>query len=119
MSTLQDNRRALDRWARTTGWADFDTYIRLGGSVSDAARDIDAKVLWLNKARAALYDYAPPPEPRAPIAARDADLEDYERANARMSTGPEALARAEAETSGDEPVDPHNAHAQGADHADT
>ena len=115
--TMQENRRALDRWARTTGWADFDTYTRLGGSIGDAARDIDAKTLWLNKARAALYDYAPPPEPRATLAVRDAELEDYERANARITIGPEALARAEAEASGD-PVEPHNAQDQGNEHAD-
>jgi hypothetical protein len=114
--TMQDNRRALDRWARSAGWSDFDTYIRLGGGLGEVARDIDGKTLWLNRARAALYSYAPPPAP-PPIERQpddDADLEDYQRGNARMTIGEAALARAEAEASG-EPVDPHNAHVQGED----
>jgi len=117
MSSLQDNRRALDRWARLTGWADFDTYVRLGGSIGDAARDIADRVLWLNRASAALHSYAPPPEPKRPAPPQPElhrEEEDYERASARLTIGPEALARLEAEQRG-EPVDPQNAQTQGFD----
>ena len=117
MSSLQDNRRALDRWARLTGWADFDTYIRLGGSVSDAAKDIAGRALWLSRAAAALPSYTPPPEPKGaepPDPELHREEEDYERASARLTIGPEALARLEAEQCG-EPPDPQNAQTQGFD----
>jgi hypothetical protein len=121
MSSLQDNRRALDRWARATGWADFDTYVRLGGSIGDAARDIAGRVLWLNRATAALHSYTPPPEPKRPEPPQPElhrEEEDYERASGRLTIGPEALARLEAEAAGDpHAVDASDLQAQGFDDA--
>ena len=34
----------LDRWARDYGHNDFDTYIRAGGSVGEAMRDISRRI---------------------------------------------------------------------------
>jgi hypothetical protein len=93
--------RALNGWARSQGYADFETYIAAGCSFADAIADINRRRQRLDLAMVALYAWKPPAPPQ----------------HAHMTIGPEALARAEAEVSGD-PVEPHNAHAQGGEHAD-
>jgi len=118
---LRDAMKELDRWARGQGYASFDVYISAGGGFGAARADIEHKRHRLHLAMVALYRWKPPqpPERAAPQAEKvgAAELEDYERANARMATGafgPEALARAEAEVIGD-PVDPDNAGIQGTE----
>jgi hypothetical protein len=115
--------RALNGWARSQGYSDFDFYIATGGSIGDAARDLQQRRTRIDLATAALYEWkAPPPPPPPPelhpeLPGRP-ELDDYERANARMAIGPEALAQAEAEVVGDEPVDPDNAQIAGAEYGD-
>jgi hypothetical protein len=111
-------RRELDRWARMTGYSDFDTYVAAGGSIGHAREDLDRRRHRLDLAMVGLYQYqAPvppaPPEKHAEVTG-DELLDDHERANTRMAIGPDALARAEAEVIGD-PADPANIAIQGDD----
>jgi len=57
MISRSDERRALDRWARDRGWSDFDTFIRVGGSIAEACEDIDHRIAMLEDARVALGRY--------------------------------------------------------------
>lgn len=112
--------RALNGWARSQGYSDFDLYMQAGGSIGEAVSNLNQRRMRLDLAIAALYEWtAPPPAPEPPelhpeIVTEHELLDDHERANARMTIGPDALARAEAEVIGD-PVDPHNAQVQGAE----
>jgi len=107
--------RVLNAWTRSSlGYADFDTFIRAGGSFGDAITAIGNERRRLGLAMVALYQWKPAPPPHPPEVAGQGEAEDYERANERITIGPEALARAEAEVTG-EPVDPHNAGIQGLD----
>ena len=106
--TRQDERRAraLDRWARDRGWSDFDTFIRVGGSIAEACEDIDHRITMLEDARVALGRYGDnQPEDRKPADSTPNPI-----------IGPDALAAAEADAVG-EPVDADNAQIQGFDHA--
>jgi hypothetical protein len=38
--TMHNGRKALDRWARETGHADFDTFLQLGGSMLACKTDL-------------------------------------------------------------------------------
>lgn len=106
---------ALNTWTRSSlDYADFDTYIRAGGSFGDAIKTINRDRHQLDLAMVALYQWKPAPPPHEPEVAGQGEAEDYERANQRMTIGPEALARAEAEVTG-EPLDPHNAGIHGID----
>lgn len=120
---MREATRALNGWARSQGYSDFDTYIASGGSIGDAVTDINRRRQRLDLAMAALYAWQAPSasEQREldPAVVTSAELlDEHERANARMAIGPDALARVEAEVIGDEPVDPDNAHVQGADDED-
>jgi hypothetical protein len=97
-------RRALDRWARNQGYADFDTYIRIGGSIAEARADIGHRIAMLESARVALGRYQPGDR------VKPAD------STPNPTIGPDALAAAEADAVG-EPVDADNAQIQGFDHA--
>jgi hypothetical protein len=115
----KEAKRVLNGWARSQGYSDFDTFIAAGNSVGDAMRDLQQRRTRIDLATAALYEWkAPPPPPPPPELHPElpgnAEHDDYERANARMTIGPEALARAEADVIGD-PVDPNNAHIEGYD----
>jgi hypothetical protein len=90
-----NQRRALNRWARDQGYADFDTFIRTGGSIVEAIRDINHEIDMLEEARGALV---------------------HGRNAAASTIGPDALAAAEADVIG-EPADGDNAQIQGFDHA--
>jgi len=95
--------RALNAWTRSSlGYADFDTFIRTGGSFGDAITAINGAKHQLNLAMVALYQWKPAPPPRQPEAAGQGEHEDYEHANERMAIGPEALARAEAAACGED-----------------
>jgi hypothetical protein len=98
-----NQRRALDRWARNQGYADFDTFIRTGGSIVEAIRDINHEIDMLEEARGALV-YGP------------LTLNERKRNAAASTIGPDALAAAEADVIG-EPADGDNAQVQGFDHA--
>ena len=100
-----NQRRALDRWARNQGYADFDTFIRTGGSIVEAREDIGHRIAMLESARVALGRYGDNGRE-----AEDAAQHDL------PAIGPDALAAAEADVVG-EPVDPDNAQIQGFDHA--
>jgi hypothetical protein len=88
--------KALDSWARQFGYADFDTYVRTGGSIADAADDIRKRIQVLQAALDALH---PQPAPE-PVEARAA-----EQAKAAIVEPPN-----------DEPPDPENAQIQGAEY---
>jgi hypothetical protein len=103
MISRSDERRALDRWARDRGWSDFDTFIRVGGSIAEACEDIDHRIAMLEHARVALGRYGD--NEREEVAQHDLP-----------AIGPDALAAAEADAVG-EPVDPDNAQIQGFDYA--
>ena len=82
-------KKALDWWARDFGYNDFDTYIRSGGSVDDAAQNIRQRINTLLDALHAItgklgVEDTPKPEPIEPGHV-------------------------------DEPVDPANAQLQGAE----
>jgi hypothetical protein len=98
-----NQRRALDRWARNQGYADFDTYIRVGGSIAEARADIGHRIAMLESARGALGGYG------------DTGREDVAQ-HGLPAIGPDALAAAEADAAG-EPVDADNTQIQGFDHA--
>jgi hypothetical protein len=98
-----NQRRALDRWARNQGYADFDTFIRTGGSIVEAIRDINHEIDMLEEARGALV--------HGPLT-----LNERKRNAAASTIGPDALAAAEADVIG-EPADGDNAQIQGFDHA--
>ena len=94
--------RALNAWTRgSLGFADFDTFIRAGGSFGDAITAIGKERNRLNLAMAALYQWKPAPPAKSPELSGAAEAEDYERANERLTIGPEALARAEADVTGE------------------
>ena len=105
MTSRTDKRRARDRWARDRGWSDFDTYIRVGGSIAEARADIGHRIAMLEDARVAVGRYGDTGRE-----AEDAAQHDL------PAIGPDALAAAEADAVG-EPVDPDNAQIQGFDHA--
>jgi hypothetical protein len=105
--------KALDSWARQFGYSDFDTYIRAGGSIAEAANDIRKRVRILNAALQALEKFP---------AATD-DLSDLIY-NPNPSQTPatvlqewqtDAMAQTKTE---DEPPDPENAQIQGAEHGE-
>lgn len=98
-----NERRALDRWARNQGHADFDTFIRVGGSIVEAIRVINHDIDMLETARRALVC--------GPLT-----LNERKRNAAASTIGPDALAAAEADVVG-EPADGDNAQIQGDDHA--
>jgi hypothetical protein len=107
MAAINERRaRALNRWARGRGYADFDTFIRVGGSIAEACEDIDHRIAMLEDARVALGRYG------------DNQPEDWRPADStpNPAIGPDALAAAEADVVG-EPVDTDNAQIQGFDHA--
>jgi hypothetical protein len=104
MTNRTDKRRALDRWARNQGYADFDTYIRVGGSIAEACENIDHRIAMLEDAKVAAGRYG------------DNEREDGAQHDSAPAIGPDALAAAEADVVG-EPVDPDNAQIQGFDHA--
>ena len=101
----QNERRALDRWARRTGYSDFDSYIRLGGSIADCRSSLEHQHGMIGWAMRALFRYQADIE----IAA-----ERHAATTGSPNIGEHALARAEAEVSG-ELVDPGNAQIQGFD----
>jgi hypothetical protein len=96
--------KALDSWARQYGVSDWDTYIRSGGSILDAAGDIAQRIRRLQDALKAL-----PVDPRY--------LDQRAPYLAEPVINPEALARLETEPH-DEPPDPENAQIQGAEHGE-
>lgn len=58
-----DERRALDRWARDRGCRDFDTYLANGGSFIHARRDIERRRQDMDRALHALIRYSRAREP--------------------------------------------------------
>jgi len=106
--------RALNGWARSQGYSDFDTYMAAGGTIREAMLDLQKRRERIDLATAAIYQWkAPPaPPPHQPEIAGRAEHEDYERANTRMTIGEDALKAAEAEVTG-EAVEPDNAQIQG------
>lgn len=88
---MTTDRKALNRWARDHDCADFDTYIRVGGSILDARRMIRQQILDLKAALAAL---------------------DSQTAGQRTPQAETLILEHGAEA---EPPDPHNAHPQGAE----
>jgi hypothetical protein len=94
--------KALDSWARQFGYSDFDTYIRGGGSVLDAAQDIAKRIRVLSEAMKALpiEQISEPPGVTLEQAKEVADR------GVRQITEP------------DEPPDPENAQIQGAEHGE-
>jgi hypothetical protein len=115
-----NERRALDRWARNQGYADFDTYIRIGGSIAEARADIGHRIAMLESARVALGGYGDneredvpqPHDPTNPFA----PTERHDSYHSAPAIGPDALAAAEADAVG-EPIDADNAQIQGFNHA--
>jgi hypothetical protein len=107
-TTAADERRALNRWARNQGWADFDAYTAAGGSVLQAMQDIRRNINELGITLTALRRLAGP-EPT------EAEIQQSQNRSATV-VGPEALAKLEAEHY-DEPTDADNAQIQGFDHA--
>jgi hypothetical protein len=103
-----DGRRALDNWARDEGYSDFDTYVRGGGSILAARQDIERRIERLQTARRWLGD-------RTVVEPASATGPGGVVVTHGPTIGPEALARLEAETAGEQP-DPANAHRQGDDH---
>lgn len=103
MPSLQERNedRALERWARSEGYCDMDTYLRIGGSLMDARRSLRHRIEMAQLALAAIT--------------RIGVLDDHRPAPVeQIEIGPEALARAEAEQNGerDEAFDnPHHGHA--------
>jgi hypothetical protein len=59
-------RLAIDHWARERGYHDYDTYIRTGGSVADAAQNIRQRINTLLDALHAITAKASP-EPMAKV----------------------------------------------------
>ena len=120
----QHQRRQLDAWCRYLGYADFDTYLRAGGSVVEAVSVLANLRDSVGMAIDALAKFQTQingdttPIMRDPVI----DLGGLPARNpwGNHVVGPEdtdaALAAAEAEANGD-PVDPHNAHPQGDDAA--
>jgi hypothetical protein len=49
-----DERRALDRWARSEGYHDLDTFIRAGGSMMEALQRVERELQRLQQVRALL-----------------------------------------------------------------
>ena len=94
-------QKALDRWARDFGHNDFDTYIRTGGSIAEAADDIRKGIRLLEAALAAIPDalLARPKGQCLPNAL-----------GARMTPQPTAVIGEQ-----DEGASTENAHAQGAE----
>jgi hypothetical protein len=88
--------KAIDRWAREYGHADYDTFIRAGGSVGEAMRDISRRIRSLQLALNSIT--AEPPNPQ--LVNPD-----------KPYVWPEHVAP----KAPDEPPDPDNAHIQGAD----
>jgi hypothetical protein len=88
--------KPLNQWARYFGYNDFDTFIRAGGSILDAARDIAQRIRTLQAALKAL-----PMDPR------------YLDEREPLLREP-ALFDPDTRTE-DETVDPENAHVQGAE----
>jgi hypothetical protein len=88
--------KALDSWARQYGVSDWDTYIRSGGSILDAARDIRLRIRRLEDALTALTEVTLEPENPTPAGSLD------------LTTG-----KLE-----DEPPDPENAQIQGAEYGE-
>jgi hypothetical protein len=95
-------RRHLDRWAHDLGYSDFDTYLRAGGSFLDCRDDLRRQERVLGQMLGYIDNLA------RPVPA--------EERPGRVRVWPDQLARAEAEVTG-EPIDPDNAHPQGAEHA--
>lgn len=87
MPTLQERNedRALHRWARRQGYADFETYVRTGGSLLDARRSLEHDREMATWGLQALARLMPPPEPSL---------------NAQQLAADAALARAVAEAAG-------------------
>jgi len=100
--TEHNQRKALDRWARESGWADFATFISMGGSILACRDDLLHKRDGIDLALAGLQQLSPVQVAHGP---RRAEV---------PIIGEDALKRAEAEQIGDE-VEPHNAAAQGAE----
>lgn len=88
--------KALDSWARQFGYADFDTFVRTGGNILDAVRDIKQRMNTLQLALNQLERSAPVIEP--------------ERTRIMPAINPET------NQADDEPPDPENAQIQGAEH---
>jgi hypothetical protein len=77
--------KPLDAWAREfAGCSDFDSYLRIGGSFTDARADIRKRIARL---QLALYDIAADP-PRAPAA--ETEDEPLDRQNAHPQGADEA-----------------------------
>lgn len=93
-------RQNLNRWAHHAGYADFDTYIRAGGSILDARRDIQLQISRLQSMLTAL-------DSNHFAAAADHPL--------AINTPAGSLNLRTSAPSDDEPTDPHNAHPQGDD----
>jgi hypothetical protein len=99
-----NGRKALDRWARDAGWADFDTYISTGGSILECRESLITERDRIDAALSVLPGAGPewserfrlPNHPKNPV------------------YGPEELARMEDEIS-DATADPGNAHIQGGE----
>ena len=114
---MREATRALNGWARSQGYSDFEIYMAAGGTIGEAVADLNKRRHRLDLAMVALYAWKAPPAPEVhelhPAMVPGAELvEEHERANARLADA--ALAEAEAQVIGD--PDPDNAEVQGADH---
>lgn len=90
--------KPLDRWARDFGYNDYDTFIRGGGSVGEAMRDISRNI---SRLVAALKQLQPEISSEAERMAKTPPSEPP----GNFHTEPEA----------DKLPDPDNAHVQGAE----
>ena len=116
-SQEQHQRMQLNRWVRTMGYADIDTYLAAGGSVIELVGVLRNLRDSVEMAQTALAQFQVTITAETKPILREPDLSDLPLSAKREPViGPEALARAEAEVNGEEP-DPHNAHIQGADAA--
>jgi hypothetical protein len=103
---------ALNRWARDFGYNDFDTFVRAGGSILDAAKDIAQRIRSLQDALKALPMDPRYLDQRAPyLVEPDVTLD---QAKAVADRGVQQII----EPPGDEPPDPENAQIQGAEHGE-
>jgi hypothetical protein len=91
--------KPIDRWARDYGHADFDTFIRVGGSVGEAMRDISRRIRSLQLALNSLNVLTAP----------------HSFAAEPMAKTPPPEPPGNFHTEPDEPPDPGNAQIQGAE----
>jgi hypothetical protein len=90
-----EGQRYLNAWAREQGYHDYDTYLAVGGKMSDTAKSMRAQMRRIAAAFGVLSSYGLP-EPDEPTT-------DQETLQAGVITEADVDA-----------IDPDNAHAQGA-----